>query len=81
MWIKKKEDIERALINPWEKLHYKRYELNEDEKNKVLNGMEISVSENVEGTVILVYSNNILAIGEASGLRIKCSKVFGISSV
>ncbi len=79
--IKTKEDVERVLINPLEKLHYKRYELNEDEKNKVLNGMEISVSENVEGTVILVYSNNILAIGEASGLRIKCSKVFGISSV
>lgn len=79
--IKTKENVERALINPLEKLHYKRYELNEDEKNKVLNGMEISVSENVEGTVILVYSNNILAIGEASGLRIKCSKVFGISSV
>ena len=79
--IKTKEDVERVLINPLKKLHYKRYELNEDEKNKVLNGMEISVSENVEGTVILVYSNNILAIGEASGLRIKCSKVFGISSV
>ena len=79
--IKTKEDIERALINPLEKLHYKRYELNEDEKNKVLNGMEIPVSERLEGTVILVYSNNILAIGEASGLRIKCSKVFGISSV
>ena len=79
--IKTKENVERALINPLEKLHYKRYELNEDEKNKVLNGMEIAVSENVEGTVILVYSNNILAIGEASGLRIKCSKVFGISSV
>ena len=79
--IKTKENVERALINPLEKLHYKRYELNEDEKNKVLNGMEIAVSENVEGTVILVYSNNILAIGEASSLRIKCSKVFGISSV
>ena len=79
--IKTKENVERALINPLEKLHYKRYELNEDEKNKVLNGMEIAVSENVEGTVILVYSNNILAIGEASGLRIKCTKVFGISSV
>ncbi len=79
--LQAKEDVERVLINPLEKLYYAKYELNEDEKNKVLNGMEIPVSERLEGTVILVYSNNILAIGEAFGLRIKCAKVFGISSV
>ena len=79
--LKTKEDAEKVLINPLEKLHYPKYELGEEEKNKVLNGMEIFSPQDYEGIVILVYSNNILAIGEASGRRIKCVKVFGISSV
>ena len=79
--LETKEDAEKVLINPLEKLHYPKYELGEEEKNKVLNGMEIFSPQDYEGIVILVYSNNILAIGEASGRRIKCVKVFGISSV
>ena len=79
--LKTKEDAEKVLINPLEKLHYLKYELGEEEKNKVLNGMEIFSPQDYEGIVILVYSNNILAIGEAFGRRIKCVKVFGISSV
>lgn len=79
--LETKEDAEKVLINPLEKLHYPKYELGEEEKNKVLNGMEIFSPQDYEGIVILVYSNNILAIGEAFGRRIKCVKVFGISSV
>ncbi len=74
--IKTQEDVKKYLINPLEKMDYTNYELNETEKTRVLHGMNIIPRYNIEGTVILTDSENILAIGAANNNIIKCSKVF-----
>ena len=71
-----KDDVEKNLINPLKKLDYETYELNSEEKSKVLHGMPIIPEKNLSGTVILTSAGSIAAVGTADNNLVKCLKVF-----
>ena len=71
-----KDDVEKNLINPLKKLDYETYELNSEEKSKVLHGMPIIPEKNLSGTVILTSAESIAAVGTADNNLVKCLKVF-----
>lgn len=69
------EKIKENLIYPLDYLNYPKYEVNEAEKEKISHGMTIKTTIN-SGIVILVYQNQLIAVGEAQNGNIKPSKVF-----
>ena len=71
------EDVQKALINPLEKLSYEQYELNEEEMCKISNGMSIVPRSKLSGILLLTRSNRLIAVAEACERRIKCLKVLG----
>lgn len=71
------EDVQKVLINPLDKLHYEQYEVNDDEKQKVSNGMSITLSRKLSGLILLTVSSSLLAVAEADGTKAKCLKVLG----
>ena len=71
-----KDDVEKNLINPLKKLDYETYDLNSEEKSKVLHGMPIIPEKNLSGTVILTSAGSIAAVGTADNNLVKCLKVF-----
>ena len=71
------EQVKENLMHPLEYLHYPRYELNNQELEKVSHGMQINANcEFPSGTVILTKHKEIIAVGENNLNNIKCSKVF-----
>ena len=76
--LKSNEDIKKFLINPLKKLNYIKYALNEEEKNKVLHGMQIETSCINQGIVILTFLDKLIAIGKSDNNTITCLKVFNV---
>lgn len=70
-----KEDVEKNLIYPLEKLNFPCYELNEDEKVAVSNGNSLNVNFE-KSFVCLTYNKVLCAIANSSGNVMKCEKVF-----
>ena len=74
--LETKEQVEQKLIYPLEYLDYPKYELADDEFEKVSHGMPISWKNSQSGTVILTKNNKLIAVGNNNNNTIKCSKVF-----
>ena len=71
------EQVRQNIIYPLEKLNYPKYELNENELEKVSHGMSLKFNTNLQnGLIILVHKDELVAIGEVIEKEIKCSKVF-----
>lgn len=68
-------DVENNLINPIKYLNYPKYELNSEELRLISKGNPIQ-TEISDGTVVLVYNEQIAAIGNCKNRIFKCSKVF-----
>lgn len=77
--LQTKENVEKFLIYPLEKLNYSTYEINNLEKTKILNGVAIKPSANYsENDIVLLTENNkLLAVTIMTGGLLKCQKVFG----
>ncbi len=69
------EDVKNKLIYPLEYLNYAKYELNETEKEKVSHGMQIYANLQ-DGTTILTYKNELIAVANVENKKVKVSKVF-----
>ena len=74
--LETKEQVEQKLIDPLEYLDYPKYELTDEELEKVSHGMPINCNNSQNGTVILAKNNKLVAIGSSKDNTIKCSKVF-----
>ena len=73
--LKTKEDVEKILIPPLEKLNLNKVELNENEYEKISHGMKIKKAIK-DGIVILTYKNHLISIAESQSEEIKPLKVF-----
>lgn len=75
--LQTKEDVEKQLIYPLQKLNYQTYSLDESEKEKISHGMQILAKNNLEnGIVILTYEDTLIAVAESNASKITCKKVF-----
>lgn len=75
--LQTKEDVLNNLIYPLDKLNYQKYELDNLEKEKISNGMQIVAKNDLQnGMTILTNQNKIVAVAEADANRLKCLKVF-----
>lgn len=75
--LQTKEDVEKQLIYPLQKLNYQTYSLNEIEKEKISHGMQIFAKNNLENEiVILTYEDTLIAVAESNANKITCKKVF-----
>ncbi len=75
--LQTKEDVLNDLIYPLDKLNYQKYELDNLEKEKISNGMQIIAKNDLQnGITILTNQNKIVAVAEADANRLKCLKVF-----
>lgn len=70
-----KEAVNNHLICPLDKLNYPRYELNDEQKEKVSHGMALSFNS-AEGIVILTYKDSLAAVAKSVKNNLKCLKVF-----
>ena len=67
------------IVSPIELLPFEKFELNEVQLKKILNGNAINVSQekiNRDDFLILVYNNEVKAIGQFTEKQIKVRKVF-----
>ena len=76
--IKTMEDVQKSLINPPEMLDFEQVVITEDEHKKIVMGQVIDNKNNSQedNFLILVYNNNISAIGIVNNNQIKAKKVF-----
>ncbi len=75
--LQTKEDVEKQLIYPLDKLDYQTYSLDEIEKEKISHGMQIFAKNNLEnGIVILTDEDTLIAVAESNASKITCKKVF-----
>lgn len=75
--LQTKEDVEKQLIYPLDKLDYQTYSLDEIEKEKISHGMQIFARNNLEnGIVILTDEDTLIAVAESNASKITCKKVF-----
>jgi len=77
--IQTMEDVRNKLINPLEMIDFELVVINEAEYKKILNGMAInnkSEKTKSEDMVILIYNDQICAIGQENQGQIKIKKVF-----
>lgn len=70
-----KEDIEKSLINPLEILELDKYEINEYEYNKLINGNKFKNRKGLKNEVLLTKDNKILALAYAQDEFIQPKKV------
>ena len=71
------EQVEKNLIYPLEYLDYPKYELTEQELEKVSHGMTIKNNKiGQNGIVILIHNQKLVGVGDKQNDIIKCSKVF-----
>ena len=74
--LKTIEDIEKHIINPIQMFpQYEKINLNEKEYELVKHGRSIEREQIQDGTVFLVYNNNLSAVGESKLSTIKTVKV------
>ena len=74
------EIVKQHLLNPLDFLKQKKYILNYDEKERVSHGMSVEnkIHSETGEVVILVYSDNIYAIGITDNNRILTKKVLEV---
>ena len=72
------EIVTKKLIYPTEKLNFAVYNLNEEEKKKISNGMAIIPSQpfKIDEFVTLMDKEKLAAIAKSNGKFLKCEKVF-----
>ena len=72
------EKIRQNLIYPTEKLHFPVYELTEEEKIKVSNGMPIRACRHFPDSqlILLNFNNKLAAIAKTDKQQLRCEKVF-----
>ena len=72
------EIVTKKLIYPTEKLNFAVYNLNEEEKKKISNGMAIIPSQpfKIDEFVTLMDKEKLAAIAKFDGKFLKCEKVF-----
>lgn len=73
--LKTKEDVEKNLISPLEYLDYPKYELNENEREKVSHGISIKVNL-PDSLVVLTYNDELAAICKIENTKAILIKVF-----
>ena len=69
------ENVQEKLIYPTEYLNYPKYDLNETEKQKVVNGMSINVNLQ-DGLVLLLWNKGLAAIANVTDKKAKILKMF-----
>ena len=69
------EQVKNNLIYPLEYLDYSKYELSEQEKEKVSHGMPLDINLQ-DGIVILTSLNQLVAVANIENNRAKMQKVF-----
>ncbi len=75
--LETKEQVEQKLIYPLEYLDYPKYELSEEEFEKVSHGNPIEPQKTFpEGTIILTKNGQLSAVAKNANGTIKCEKVF-----
>jgi len=71
------EQVENQLIYPLEYLHYPRYDLTEEERERVSYGMPLKITQTFDSPIVLlVHKNNLAAVCNYENYTIKCNKVF-----
>lgn len=75
--INSAQDIEKYLINPIDMINLPKFEINEEEKNKIKMGQFLSNKTSLQNDefLILVYNNNVNAIAKIEDNLIKAKKV------
>lgn len=68
-------DVERNLIYPLNYLDYQKYEINDNEKKLISNGIKIQTNL-IDGISIMVHNNRIVSIGKTKTGIFKPEKVF-----
>lgn len=75
--LETKEQVEKNLISPLEYLDYPKYELTDEEFDKVSHGNPIKTLQTLpDGTVILTRNDQLTAVAKNINGIIKCEKVF-----
>lgn len=76
--IRTPEDAQKNLINPVDMITLPQISINEEEHKRILMGQAIENKNNLQngGFLILVYNNNVNAIAQMQGDKIKVKKVF-----
>ena len=69
------EQVQENLIYPLEYLNYPKYELSEQEKEKVSHGMALDIKTQDE-ILILTYQSELVAIAKVENNKAKMQKVF-----
>lgn len=69
------EDIKNYLINPLNILRMATYEINEYEYNKLLNGNKFKNRKGIQGNILLIQNNKILALACANNNEVQPKKV------
>lgn len=73
--LESKENVSNNMIYPLEYLDYPKYSLNENEKQKVSNGMSINIDLS-DGLCVLVWEKELAAIAEIKNKKAKICKMF-----
>lgn len=74
-----KENVSECIIAPLEVISYPIYQLNEDEKNRVIHGMSLPCNISFSSDIVfLVYSGKIYAVGKVEQNKILVKKVFEV---
>ena len=69
--------VEKKLIYPLKYLNYPKYNLTNDEYEKVSHGNSIVISKKLtDGFIILIHNNNITAVAKNINGNVNCEKVF-----
>ena len=69
------EQIQNNLIYPLEYLNYSKYELSEQEREKVSHGMPLNINVQ-DGILVLTYQNQLIAVANVENKKAKMQKVF-----
>lgn len=70
------QKIKEFLINPLDVINLPKFELSENEHEKVIHGMALQNKTDYSGFVILVYNKSVSSIGFIEGDKILVKKVF-----
>lgn len=73
--LETQEQVAGNLINPLEYLNYPKYELNQEEKEKVSHGNALDIKTQ-NGVLILTYQGEFIAIAKVENNKAKMQKVF-----
>lgn len=68
-------DVQKNLINPLDMLDLPKIEVRDADLEKIRHGMALE-NFGCEGNIVLIYNNNVVAVGLAEDDKIKIKKVF-----